>query len=294
MAKQYPDLGPFEWNPVAEELTIRGGPFTAPSILIAASDAPESSKLVAFRVCKGQDDQDDIRAAISELLVSGVGQGGTIRLTEGTYSFSTTLILDTLNNPAFLSMTRGISIKGAGHGTRINYNGSDPVIDLGSYVSHVVIENLDTDAGGIDPNVSQWYILRYWKSGGWIELYGLPSSLQVANIVLPYDVSSWNLIALPQRSVVSKVEVLVIQAFNSDGTDEISVGLDADLDALALPVDVSTLGSKVVLAGAYLGTMVGDWLHALGATVVLTYTAGGSAPTTGMALVTVYHYVARF
>jgi len=275
MANQYPDLGPFEWNPVTEELTIRGGPFTIPHVLIVGSDAPDSFKRAAFKVCEGHDDQDTIYAAIRELYGSG-GLRGEVLL-YGSFDFSAPLICD----------LDYIAIKAAGY-TYLAYNNTDPVINLGS-ANGVLIECLRTDAGGIAPGFGTETVLRYWRDNKWVEYYDRPASLQVSSIRLVMDTPSQNFVSLPGLSIVTTVTVLVLIAFNSDGTNTISVGHSPDLDRLALPVDVSTIGPKVVLAGVDLGNI----LTAGGAFIpVATYVAGGSAPTNGMAIVTIYWHKA--
>lgn len=84
---------------------------------------------------------------------------------------------------------------------------------------------------------------------------------------------------LPADSYVSAVHLDVTEAFDSDGTDAITVGYDADPDAFATAVDVSTTGVKSVTLGAEAG-----YVGAARAAEAY-YTAGGSAPTTGKALV---------
>jgi len=249
----------------------------AATLVIAAADAAPASKHQADYICTGIHDDIEIATAIGAL----PSVSGTIRLTEGTFQFSATLNLYDI-----AAGVPGITIKGAGQGTRLNHNNTDPVIDLEG-TSGCSIEYLDTDDGGIHSGVGTTdYVLRYWKDGVWTESIHRSTSLQLVTNNVNFSAPSRNLITLPMFSVVTGVEVIVSEVFNSDGTDLVSVGLGADLDALALPVDVSTLGTKVVLAGAYLGTVVGTG----GVVVVATYAAGGSAPTTGLALVTIYYY----
>jgi hypothetical protein len=259
----------------------------AATLVIAAADAAPASKHQADYICTGIHDQEEIAIAIGAL----PSVGGTIRLTEGTFQFSATLDIATVYCPVGGPGAGGIAIKGAGYGTQIDYNNTDPVIDIEGTIG-VVIEYLRIDAGGIHPGTSTDYVLRYWKDDVWVEECHRSTSLQVITDNVNFSAPSRNLITLPAFSVVTGVEVMVLEVFNSDGTDEVSVGLDPlgaaplDPDALALPVDVSTLGTKIVLAGAYLGTLVETW----GVVVVATYAAGGSAPTTGLALVTIYYY----
>lgn len=86
---------------------------------------------------------------------------------------------------------------------------------------------------------------------------------------------------LPADAYVPRVHVHVTEAFDSDGTDALTVGTDADPEAYATAVDVSTTGVKTVTLGASAG------YGAAAQAVEAYYTAGGSAPTTGRALVVV-------
>lgn len=86
---------------------------------------------------------------------------------------------------------------------------------------------------------------------------------------------------IPKNAVVRSVYIHVTQAFNSDGTDLLTVGHAEDPDAYVTNLDVSTTGVKTVS----LGTGVG-W-NGTARAVDVTYTASGSAPTTGKALVIV-------
>lgn len=77
----------------------------------------------------------------------------------------------------------------------------------------------------------------------------------------------------------ARAHVHVTEAFNSDGTDTLVVGYSTDTDAFVTTVDVSTTGVKSVT----LGTLQG--YNSTNYTALATYTAGGTDPTTGKALV---------
>lgn len=80
-------------------------------------------------------------------------------------------------------------------------------------------------------------------------------------------------------SYVARVHVHVTEAFNSSGSDTLTVGYDADTDAIVTSVDVSTTGVKSVTLGVdagYSGTA--RQLEGY-------YLAGGTAPTTGKAII---------
>lgn len=89
---------------------------------------------------------------------------------------------------------------------------------------------------------------------------------------------------LPAYSYVHSVRVHVTEAFDSDGTDTLSVGRVGDEDAFGAAVDVSTTGVKAVTLGAEAG------YNATGVNVRGYYFNGGSEPTTGKALVVVEYY----
>lgn len=76
-----------------------------------------------------------------------------------------------------------------------------------------------------------------------------------------------------------RAHVHVTEAFNSDGTDTLVVGYSTDTDAFITSVDVSTTGVKSVTLGALQGFNTTSY------SILATYTAGGSQPTTGKALV---------
>lgn len=82
---------------------------------------------------------------------------------------------------------------------------------------------------------------------------------------------------LPPFSYVVGLHVQVTEAFNSDGTDFLTIGWDADPNALMDDLDVSATG---VLAPVLLSVGTGAEKD-----IKAYYTAGGSAATTGKAIV---------
>lgn len=70
----------------------------------------------------------------------------------------------------------------------------------------------------------------------------------------------------------------VTEAFNSGGTDEVTVGNDLDPDAIVTTVDVSSTGIKSLTLGVNAG------YNSAGQQLKLFYSNGGSAPTTGKCL----------
>lgn len=71
----------------------------------------------------------------------------------------------------------------------------------------------------------------------------------------------------------------VTEAFDSDGSDNLTVGYTTDTDAFVTSIDVSTTGVKSVS----LGTLAG--YNGTAHSVTAYYVAGGSAPTQGKCLI---------
>ena len=71
----------------------------------------------------------------------------------------------------------------------------------------------------------------------------------------------------------------VAEAFDSDGTDIVTVGSDANPDAIVTDIDVSSTGIKTCSLGANGG------YNESAQPLKIFYTAGGTAPTTGEALI---------
>ena len=281
-------FGPFTQNGIAGALGLLGGPFTGPHVVIAGSDAPDWIKVTAFRECEGHDDQDTIRSAIYELAELYLG-GPTAPLPPvvlyGSFSFSAPLSVD----------LPGVTLRGTGKSTRINYNGTNPVITLAA--AGVTVEYLETDAGGIAALLAGENVLRYWKDGEWTEEIGFPTGEQVMYAWLTHATAHaiviGDAITPPSSSsyyaAVTAVEVWVKEAFNGGSGNTMTVGAEdvaPDEDAFALAIDVSTTGVKTILAGEFLGVRYTDHCR-----LAAYYTHGGAEPTTGEALITV-HYVA--
>lgn len=84
---------------------------------------------------------------------------------------------------------------------------------------------------------------------------------------------------IPKESVVKAVFVQDVTAFDSSGTDLLTVGHDAATAGYAASIDVSTVGVKTVTLGADVGR------SEFARSAEAYYTAGGSAPTVGAAFV---------
>lgn len=86
---------------------------------------------------------------------------------------------------------------------------------------------------------------------------------------------------------VHAVEVYVHEAFNSDGTDNLTVGHDSGTSAWMGVVDVATTGDKTPAAGS-----AASYRSSTSTTIKAYYANGGTEPTTGKALVKIrFSYV---
>lgn len=86
--------------------------------------------------------------------------------------------------------------------------------------------------------------------------------------------------SVPADMYVLRGHCHVLEEFDSDGTDTITVGTDADPDAFITDIDVSTTGVKSVTLGARAGFTQDA------SPIKFFYANGGSEPTTGKALIT--------
>lgn len=82
---------------------------------------------------------------------------------------------------------------------------------------------------------------------------------------------------MPAGTFIIQIYCHVLEAFDSDGTDQITVGWDSDPDALATAIDVSTTGLKSVTMGANNG------YNSIAQKLKAFYTNSGSEPTAGKA-----------
>lgn len=84
--------------------------------------------------------------------------------------------------------------------------------------------------------------------------------------------------AIPTDTYVMRAHCHVTEAFNSNGTDTVTVGTDADPDAFVTSIDVSTTGIKSCTLGARAG-------YGSSSPLKIFYANGGSEATTGAALI---------
>jgi hypothetical protein len=144
----------------------------------------------------------------------------------------------------------------------------------------------------INPNkIIDGDVSYYDNDNGGVIAAGLgPQTMQHLSAWVSDDHTTVTLGEFPAYSVPVNLRIEVTEAFNSSGTDFLTVGFDADAGAYSSAVDVSTTGVKTIAAGGNLYKYAAN----IQRTVKAYYTPGGSAPTTGKALVILEFYrVAR-
>lgn len=99
-----------------------------------------------------------------------------------------------------------------------------------------------------------------------------------------HETQSATLGLVPSNVVFIGARIEVTEAWNSDGTDTISVGLAAAHTYFVNAVDVTTIGTKTATMNALFS---GSGFEASATTVVAYYENGGTEPTTGRAIVTI-------
>lgn len=119
---------------------------------------------------------------------------------------------------------------------------------------------------------------------------GFPILMQTATVAYT-DTTAKNLFILPAGSMIVGVDIYVLTAFDSDGTDYLSIGSAADDDLIVNDHDVSSTGASAgTLVAANLATILSIGTSDL--QIVGIYANGGSAPTAGSARVVV-KYIQR-
>jgi hypothetical protein len=210
--------------------------------------------------------------------------------------------IDVLNNRIFNAVpgsTNAVSVRGRAYGNRIHGNtilhsGSGAAITVnsdgaihggfGSIRDNVIFGSGLVNAITVaDPD---WDVGPNTTPDCEAPTYGGSTVAPIERLAvwIKSDVLNRRLGRIPRFCFITKVAIHVTTAFDSDGTDNISVGYDASTQALATNTDVSTTGLKSPALGAMSG--YNDTARELEA----YYTAGGSAPTVGKALVVVEFY----
>jgi hypothetical protein len=90
---------------------------------------------------------------------------------------------------------------------------------------------------------------------------------------------------LPIGANVVRAHLHVLEAFNSDGSDNISIGYTGTLQAFATNTDVSTTGVKTMTLGSEIG------YQAVSRAINAYYVNGGTEPTTGKAVVNLEYFI---
>lgn len=191
-----------------------------------------------------------------------------------------------------------ISIRGRAYGHIISDN-----ILVNSGTGPVIFVDAACDGGGIiGPNSIQgtnftsavavaapnWVVLPQDLRSGIVSVFD--DQINAA----PVFFSGWaaddarnpTLGTLPARTIPTRVLIDVQEAFNSDGADTLTVGWDADTDALVTRVDVSSTGLIEVTLSSNNGVSLGRF-NGTTRTVEAYYANDGTEPTTGKVLITV-------
>lgn len=93
---------------------------------------------------------------------------------------------------------------------------------------------------------------------------------------------------LPIGANIVRAHIHVLTAFNSDGTDNITIGYTGTTNAFATSTDVSTTGVKTVTLGANVG------YQTVSRQINAYYVNGGSEPSTGKAVVNLEYFLNPF
>jgi hypothetical protein len=122
-------------------------------------------------------------------------------------------------------------------------------------------------------------------NGAALSLLGDPtySLVQTTSVKVAHDAQTVSLGTIPAAFRVHSVAIRVITAFNSDGTDQISVGFTGTTEAFATLTDVSTTGNKTVTLGS------APWQNDTARELVAYYVNGGTEPSAGAAIVEVVY-----
>lgn len=122
------------------------------TFLVAASDTSLERQNAANFRCDGTADDVEFQAAVDAL----PDDGGEVVLTEGAFA-CITQITRAIDN---------VSIRGAGAGTTLTLDGATAIISAGSQAGWS-IENINTDAGGVDISSATESNANYWKADVW-------------------------------------------------------------------------------------------------------------------------------
>ena len=138
-------------------------------------------------------------------------------------------------------------------------------------------------------NSDGWVVGPLHTPGGHSASLNQPTrgTLERLTAVVKFDRQVVRLGKVPAYAFVLPVRLHVYYAFNSDGTDQISVGYAANNARYQALTDVSTAGLKAA------NPTTGIGYDATEREAYAYYSAGGSAPTAGKALVVLEYYRAE-
>ncbi len=154
-------------------------------------------------------------------------------------------------------------------------------IRMAGTTTNIVLRGGDLRGNGTGP-VYSWTAFAQVLNVLFEDYY--PALAEMLSAWVADDAQNPSLGSLLLYNYVKAVHVHVTEAFDSDGTDLLTVGYDADPDAFATSIDVSTTGVKTVTLGALAG------YNGTTRAVEAYYVNGGSEPTAGKALVTLEYY----
>lgn len=101
------------------------------------------------------------------------------------------------------------------------------------------------------------------------------------------DTTAKALFTIPAGAYIVEWIVNVTTLFNSDGTDQVDIGISGTQEKFAADIDVSTTGLKTTgVVAAQVGA-----LQATAQAVTAIYAAGGSAASTGAAVIMCKYFI---
>lgn len=189
---------------------------------------------------------------------------------------STALVPLSINARSYDGLVDGLLIVGAGNGNPIIV---DADCDDGGVIRNTTV--ISSTATSISIQGDNWVYDPFNRSSITVNTRGSNDRSNVERIQgwVADDSQNPTIGRIPVNSLILRAWLFVSEAFNSDGTDQISCGWDASTTAIFTATDVSTAGLKT--------PTVTSTYQATARDVEAYYTNGGSEPTTGKAFVVV-------
>jgi len=165
----------------------------------------------------------------------------------------------------------------------------DPTVLGGGTISNVRFLGGTNTHYGVFIAAPNWFVTntphpygnKFWALGA----TGVDTEVRAMGAWVTKDNQTVPLGPLPGNAWVFQCQIQVTEAFNSSGTDTVSIGSGIDSQAFGTNTDVSSTGIKAVTLGGYAGYSPGA--HG---TINAYYVNGGTEPTTGKAYVELkYH-----